>query len=93
MNFDSNMVNELMCYKTLNLKRDCTPADVNEQFLKIREYVDPANGGNERDMERLTQAKMILSKPAQKAEYDKALERLGIQDGLEIDPQFTARHE
>ena len=93
MNFDLNMINELMCYKTLNLKRDCTPADVNEQFLRLREVFDPSNGGNEQDMVRLNQAKMILSKPAQKADYDKALERHGISDGLEIDPQFTARLE
>ena len=90
MNFDLNMVNELMCYRTLNLKRDCSPADVNEQFLKIRDALDPSN---EYEMTRLNQAKMILSKPAQKAEYDKALERHGISDGMEIDPQFTARME
>ena len=42
---------------------------------------------------RVNQAKMILSDPKQKAEYDKALERYNITDGQELDPQFTERIE
>ena len=42
---------------------------------------------------RVNQAKTILSDPKQKAEYDKALERHNITDGLELDPQFTERIE